>query len=335
MTSVLFEQLDIHKARPIKWLWQDRFVESALNLIVGNEGVGKGNLVAWVLAQLTKGKLNRSPWEKPCNVAIVGHEDSFDHVWGPRLWAAGANTKRVGRIRRGDVDQIEITRDVQELADVIASKKVKAIYFDQFLDNLPVDTDHYNTKQVRAALAPLKTLAEALEVTVIATLHPNKRAESFRQLVNGSSAFNAVARSSLLVADHPDREDTRVLLTGKSNYGIRGKAVEFKIVEDHIRPNGRLLKTSRVVMGEKSDITIQDLVGAKSPHASEHKGIEGVLREALADGEWHEVQELMSDAAFDGMSNRGVRAAATRLGVDRKRGEFQGAVQWRLRTEGS
>ena len=36
------------------WLRQDRYVAGYLNLILGEEGVGKGALAAWTIARLTK-----------------------------------------------------------------------------------------------------------------------------------------------------------------------------------------------------------------------------------------------------------------------------------------
>src|SRR5947209_5559683 len=34
-------------ARPPRWLWEDRVALGYLNLLLGNEGVGKGTLIAW------------------------------------------------------------------------------------------------------------------------------------------------------------------------------------------------------------------------------------------------------------------------------------------------
>lgn len=40
----------------------------------------------------------------------------------------------------------------------------------------------------------------------LGSLHPNKKADTFRRMVAGSGAFNAMSRSSLLLAVHPEDE---------------------------------------------------------------------------------------------------------------------------------
>jgi hypothetical protein len=53
---------DLAQSKPPKWAWQDRIVLDALNLIVGNEGVGKGTLACWTLARIMRGELPGDLW---------------------------------------------------------------------------------------------------------------------------------------------------------------------------------------------------------------------------------------------------------------------------------
>ena len=80
------------------WLWQDRYVAGYLNLILGEESVGKGALAAWTIARLTKGELLGAYFGEPVNAAVVADEDDWDGVWGPRLHAAGADLTRVVKL---------------------------------------------------------------------------------------------------------------------------------------------------------------------------------------------------------------------------------------------
>jgi hypothetical protein len=325
--------MDLKRAKPIKWAWKHRYVMSAFNLVIGNEGIGKGTLVAYTLAKLTRGKLQGSLWDTPVNVGIIGYEDSFDHVWGPRLAVVGANPKRVHSLDRDDLGQIDVANDIEFLAKTVQKHRISVLYFDQFLDNLATDADHYHAKQVRSAMSPLAAVAQELGVTVIATMHPNKRAANFRQLVQGSSAFNAVARSSLLLAEHPTDENMRVLLTAKSNYGQTGHELEFKIVSDRVS-NGRVIDTSRVIGFRESGVSIDDLIEASqgSGRTTNKAQVEKIITEALVGGDWCPASEVLSDCTAQGFAERTVQRTATQMKVKKKRVGFgtDGGWWWQL-----
>lgn len=329
------DRLDPSKFKPVHWLWTNRIVQDSLNLVIGNEGIGKGTFVAWLLAQVTKGKLQGRLWGEPSEVGIIGYEDSFDRVWGPRLSAVGVDIKKVSRISREDLDQIDVRRDLSELAELIQERRIKVIYFDQLLDNLSITTDHYNAKDIRGALAPIHSIAEAVGVTIIGTLHPNKRADSFRQLVQGSAAFNAIARSSLLIGAHPADEDVRVLVVAKANYGSRGHGIEFKIVSDTIKPAGRNIKTSRAIGFKKSELTVEDLMESSNGHGGKRREgvkvmIENALKVILGDGEWHGAREVIDELTDQGFSERTVQKVAEEIRVYRDKDGFQGKMRWKL-----
>lgn len=329
---------DIHKARPIKWVWSGLLVRDNLNLVIGNEGIGKGTMMAWVLAGLTKGRLPGSMWSSPCNVAIVGTEDDFNDVWVPRVHACGGNLDRVRILEREDFDQIDIRRDIEELAETVQREKIRVLYFDQFLDNLATETDHYHAKQVRGAIAPLVTVAKAVGVTTVATMHPNKRAETFRQLVQGTSAFNAIARSSIYVAEHPDKENVRVLVSAKANYGKVGTGHEFSIAEYVDRPNGYKLKTSKAVSWTRTELTVDDLIES-SQHGKKREGVKDHIRALLftllGDGAWHDAAEVYEETGASGFSDRTVRTVVAEAGIEARKGGFQGKTSWRLQKTGS
>jgi len=213
-SGLVVSAADLSRARPPRWAWQDRIVLGSLNLLLGNEGIGKGVTVAWLIAQLTRGTLPGDLYRQPVSVVILGDEDSFDDVWAPRLHAAGAELGRVLDVTRPDGGYVDIGQDREQLATIVAEHGARLVYADALLDNLGTAVDDWRAKQVRDSLQPLRRLARDLDVAVLGALHPNKKAESFRQLVSGSSAFNAVSRSSLYLAEHPDDEDRRVLARG-------------------------------------------------------------------------------------------------------------------------
>lgn len=229
---------DLSRAQPPRWAWHHRLVLGYLNLLLGNEGVGKSTLVAWMIARLTRGELPGDLHGQPVSVGVIGDEDSFDGVWTPRLHAAGANLERVVQIERPDGGFVNIREDRDKLAGVITDHALGLLFFDQLLDNLGVGVDDWRQKAVREALQPLRSLARELSIATLGCLHPNKRADTFRQLVAGAPAFNSVSRSSLLLAQHPEDENLRVLVRGKGNLSQPPPAIEFQIAEHRFDANG-------------------------------------------------------------------------------------------------
>ena len=164
---------DLARARPPRWAWRYRIVLGNLNLLIGNEGVGKGTLIAWLVGQLTHGGLPGHLEGQPVGVGIIGDEDDFDGTWTPRLHAAGANLELVKQIDRPDGGIVNVREDHEKLVRVCAQHQLRVLFFDQLLDNLGADTNDWRQKAVRDALRPLRSLARELEVAALGCLHPN------------------------------------------------------------------------------------------------------------------------------------------------------------------
>jgi hypothetical protein len=88
---LVVSRADLSKSKPPKFAWKWRIVLANLNLLIGTEGVGKGTLVAWMIAKWTCGELPGDLHGTPINVGVICDEDSWDDVWTPRLKAAGAD----------------------------------------------------------------------------------------------------------------------------------------------------------------------------------------------------------------------------------------------------
>jgi hypothetical protein len=85
------------KAQPITWLWPDRIAIGKLTLVAGDPGLGKSQLTAHLVANVTTGEC----W--PCgegqaiqgSAVIFSAEDDAADTIVPRLMAAGADLDRV------------------------------------------------------------------------------------------------------------------------------------------------------------------------------------------------------------------------------------------------
>ena len=110
-------------------------------------------------------------------------------------------------------------------------------------------TDSHVTAEVRAALAPLQTLAAETLAAVILISHLNKGGSgdgSAMNRVTGSGAFIAVCRSAWLIAGDPNDAEKRrrILAPIKNNLGDDKTGFAYTI-EGVTLPNG--IGTSRVV----------------------------------------------------------------------------------------
>jgi hypothetical protein len=309
-----------------------------LNLLLGNEGVGKGTLIAKVIGSLTRGELPGDLRGQTVGVGVLGDEDSFDDVWTPRLHAAGADLARVVQIERPDGGFVNIREDRDKLARVVKDRGLAVLFFDQLLDNLGVGVDDWRQKAVRDALQPLRSLARELDVAVLGCLHPNKRADSFRQLISGAPAFNSVSRSSLLLAQHPDDESVRVLVRGKGNLSETPAAVEFRLAEHRFSANGHEFRVPLAQDFRAGDLTVDDLIdknGGDTEHSKVADACEIIEALLPRDGVWHPAKQVKDACAEDGLDDRTVKRAKARLGLEHRRTQtFPAATEWRWPSTG-
>jgi AAA domain len=324
---------DLGRSRPACWAWRHRIVLGYVNLLIGNEGIGKGVLASWMFARLSRGELPGDLAGKPAVVGIIADEDSFDGVWTPRLHAAGADFDHIRHIEREDGWAIDLGEDRERLKLAADLERVRVLFLDALLDNLGVGVDDWRSKQVRHALQPLRTISREFDIAVVGSMHPNKRGETFRQLVSGAGAFNQVSRSSLLLAEHPDDEARRVLARGKGNLSGSPAAVEFDIDSYQFEANGYRFDVPKAVNFTESDLAVDDLIRAAAPPppAGEARtAARDLIAAALADGDWHPAAPIITECAEHEVHERAARRAARDIGIEHERRGFPAASWWRI-----
>jgi hypothetical protein len=324
----------LDRARPFRWAWDQRILIGYLNLLFGEEGIGKGNLVAWILARITRGELRGSLFGDPSKVAIAGDEDSFDHVWVPRLHVAGANLKLVEYIESGPTGTLDVRADAEALGEFVRDRAVRVVYFDQLLDNLGY-VDSWKDKDVRDALAPLRRVVQETNIAALAALHPNKRGGDFRNRVSGTTAFNAMSRSSLYVAPHPFTPERRVAVRPKGNYAAEPPGFEFAIepVTLEIPPTGKrkrtiTIDTSRIVGEAESGVRWVDVLNASADRrrADSKAGLaRRLLTELFADGQARRADEVQAELQKQGLADRTISDAANEVGLRERQVGFPAA----------
>ncbi|MEK6251252.1 MAG: AAA family ATPase [Actinomycetota bacterium] len=265
------------RIRPVRWLWRKRVPLGLPSLVVGEESIGKGTVMAWVIGKATRGELDGDLHGDPINVLIIGDEDGFESVWVPRVHAAGGDLERLRTLDDGEFLD-DFTARAEDLAVTVEREGIGLIVLDQLLDHVNGGKDGsgvYNPKNVRQAMMPLRRVAGAHGIAAVGLLHPIKaRAGSFRELVAGSHQFNAVSRSSLLLGLDPQDKDRRVLVRGKGNHSAAPRSFEFRIGVETFELAGHGFEMPVVADAEEGDQTISDLVG---------KGSEAPVRDELAE----------------------------------------------------
>jgi hypothetical protein len=213
------------KPRPVFWLWEARLALGTLALLAGREGLGKSTLGYWIAARITRGDLPGVYNGTPKAVLVCATEDSWEHTIVPRLIAADADLERVYRVEVVTAMEIHVglslPRDLTAMERSATEVGAAILLLDPLMSRLG-DLDTHRDAEVRQALEPLAAIADRCGMAVLGLIHHNKSGSSDPlQLVMGSKAFTAVARSvHTVVPDPEDETDTRRLFgTPKNNLG--------------------------------------------------------------------------------------------------------------------
>jgi hypothetical protein len=330
-SGLTVRKADLGRARRYRWAWNQRTLLGYLNLVAGMEGVGKGTLAAWVAARITRGELPGDLHGTPRKVVFIGDEDSWDNIWVPRLYAAGADLDLAQYIESGSSGGVlDVKRDAAALQEYAEAENVAWAYFDQLLDNLG-RADSWKDKEIRDALGPLRRVAQELDMAVVVSMHPNKRGGSFRDQLSGSPAFNALSRSSLLVARHPDEPGRIVVVRAKGNYSIEPPAFEF-MIEEHEVMGAELITTSRVTATRETGLRADDVLDASASRRrddSQAGQARALLSEIFADGQARPTKEVLEIMDAHGFSKKHAQNARRELGLETwKAPEYQGGWVW-------
>jgi hypothetical protein len=200
----------------VQWLWPSRFALGKLGLIVGLHEEGKGQVLCYIAAQVTKA----GPGAWPCgegyapkgNVILLTAEDAIDDTVAPRLEAAGADRTRIEIINmvgeRDSERMFSLHTDLALLREKIMEVgNVVLVLVDPISAYFGVGkVDSYRTTDVRAVLGPLVSLATELKVAVIGIMHFNKKLDVTNVLlrISDSLAYGATARHVYGVVNDPD-----------------------------------------------------------------------------------------------------------------------------------
>jgi hypothetical protein len=189
---------------PIEWLWPKRVAIGKQTMIVGEPGLGKSQLTAFMAAAVT----TAGQW--PCNegqaplgsVIILSAEDDAADTIRPRLDAAGADPTRiliVSAVRSDDgtgrrTFNLQADLDLLE-EEITKARDVRLVIIDPISSYLGKADSHKNS-DVRGVLEPVGEMAARLRVAVVSVTHRSKgKGNSAINTAIGSVGFTGVART--------------------------------------------------------------------------------------------------------------------------------------------
>lgn len=274
--------------RPVYWTWDKRLAQGTLGLLAGREGLGKSTLGYWIAARISRGQLPGIHHGAPKGVLIVATEDSWEHTVVPRLMAAEADLTKIYRVEMVTIDNVHSTlclpKDLQLVESAATEVEAALLLLDPLMSRLDSELDTHRDGEVRQALEPLVAIADKTGMAILGLIHHNKSGSSDPlQLVMGSKAFTAVARSVHTVIPDPDDEERRMFGTPKNNLGRTGlPTLTFTIASHAIDTSEGTAWTGRVEWGEEISDTIEETM-RRAVDSADDRGATGEAADWLAD----------------------------------------------------
>jgi RecA-family ATPase len=238
---VVTRAADLSPQKPLR-VWGGRFHRGKIAIVVGEQGVGKGQLAAFMAATVSTG----GEWPgghgnaRRGSVVYVTAEDRGADTIRPRLEAAGADLRRIHIVENtiddyGGQRPFNLVTDIPRLDKLLDGLSGPIIVIVDPLNACLASTDYVrfnpnSVSQVRALLHRIEDLAAKHKVAVVLITHFTKgRNGSALSRVTGSFAFVAAARSVFTVERRQDAPDQRVFAALKNNMSREAPPLAFRI----------------------------------------------------------------------------------------------------------
>lgn len=330
--------LDQVQDEEVSWLWPGWIPKGMFTILGGYGGDGKSTLMASLIGTFSSGGTLPDGTQAPVtNCLMLSAEDDISRAVTPRLRLHGADMRRVksltGQVGEGTESRwLDIRKDINELKTTIKALDTGLLLLDP-LSGFTPKADRNNEGDVRDALQPLLAVAEECDVAIVGIMHIGKSTDQRPAAMKllGSTAFTALARSVMMVAELPkdqqpeDADDStgkhKIVEVVKSNYAIPPQPQMF------MRP----LDAAIQWLGA-SAVHVTDCYGGgnnRGPEPEERKDAETFLREYLADGP-RPSKEVMAEAKLLGVSVSSVRRAKDSMGAKAYRNGPTDHWKWRL-----
>ena len=330
--------------KPLTWLWPGRIPAGKLTLFSGDPGLGKGTVMADLVARATTGRLMPGSGEddsaRPGDAILICAEDGVEDTIFPRVMAAAGDPDRVrildGAETAGPKSQFQgiSIQDVDVISQAVNQSSNPRLLVVDPVSAFMGGVDSHNNTDVRGALQPLSELAERTGVAIILVSHLNKSKggnSAYRTM--GSLAFVAASRAAYVVAKDKKDPDRRLLLPVKANLGPDRGGLAYRLIPTSVPSGAGEIEVCRVeweegVVNISADDALSDSEARKAD-AVDEAALD--LVSDLFEGRIHVVwEEVWQHAQAAGISKARARAALSCLGAVSRPLGFQEGWAYRL-----
>lgn len=214
----------------VEWLWEKRIPLGKVTMLDGDPGRGKSTILYDLAARVTVGRdLPDGQGLEKGGALIVSMEDGAADTILPRFLAAGGDPTMAMIIGAGT--PLVIPDDIGKLERAIRQAGARLVCIDPVMGFLADNVNTNSDQQVRRALQPLVDLAERTGAAIVLCRHLNKSGGGGETIYRGqgSIGFIGIARSGLMVGEHPDQEGVLVLAGAKGNLSEKPDSLAYRI----------------------------------------------------------------------------------------------------------
>jgi len=281
----------------LRFIWPQYLPVGKLVHLAGHSTEGKTPILTDLAARISVG----ASWPDgapntlgPRSVLLLSAEDDAGDTLRPRLEMAGADLKKIHRVRatvrseQGPQEKmLALDRDWQKLVGIARTlPDLALIGIDPVTNYLGTGVRINAEDEVRPILMPLSLGAAELNITIITIGHLNRREKGTEAMhrILGAAAFAGVARFVYLVGPDPDDENkyAHVLLQRR---GVGAPTLRYVTFMAPVTWDGETSDVLGLAWKGRSLASAQDLV---DPQGGEEKSsmnrAAGVLREILRAG---------------------------------------------------
>jgi len=302
------------KPKEVDWLWYPYIPYGKITLLQGDPGDGKSTFMLNIAASVSTGGSFPDGTKAKITHPVIYQcsEDGVADTIKPRLVKAGADCERISFIPENDA---ALTIDDERIERALKKTGSRLLVLDPIQAYIPPEMDMLNAVKMRSTMKKLANIAEKYSCAVVLIGHMTKSSggkKLYRGL--GSIDIAAVARSVLMIVRDEDDHDIRYMIPVKSSLAYEGRAVKFLMDRElGFLPIGacNLLETD-----------------ADIPKENKLEKAERLLQKLLSDADMMASTSIIEEFVKMGISERTVRSAAKKLGVESIR--KGGAWYWRL-----
>lgn len=246
-----------------------RIAAGTIAIAAGPEGVGKSSFGITLAALVSTGRLPGAWYGVPRKVLYVAVEDSWAHTLVPRLMAAEADLKNIGRFEvvsaTDTVATLSLPCDNDLFEEAILEHNVALVVLDPLMSLIGDRIDTHREREVREALDPLAKIADRTKAVILGIAHWNKSAGSdISARITGSGAFKNVPRAIFGFGRDPESADGGCVMTqSKNSLGLSGlPSISYRIESATVATPHGDARTGRFVALGVSNRSLSDILSA-------------------------------------------------------------------------